>query len=152
MAPLRNAYFNLLQAICFGTNFNCMFNRSSIAAEQDSAEENVLKHLREFYNERDSSGVVKESLKWKTLFYNRQVIYLSVSVRSDRSWNSWKSFRPVNNQENTVASNRSELFIGKSSGCRRHKSPVLQFFPHPNDEGPSRWTCWNCSLCVLRRL
>ena len=85
----------------------------------------VFKHFREFYNERDKSGAGKESLKWKTLFYDRQVIHLFVSVSSYRSWNRWKYFRPVNDQENPVASNRSELFIGKFSGCRCSVTSLL---------------------------
>ena len=79
------------------------------------------------------------SLKWKTLFYDRQVFDLFVNVSSYRIWNRWKYFRPVNNQENPVASNHSELFIGKSSGCRCYKSPVLWFLPHPNDLQKRNW-------------
>jgi len=126
MTSFRKAYFNLLQAICFGTNFNVqqIFNRYQVTSLNISGNSTTNETIVE---------LVKEASNGKLSSYDRQVIDLFVSVSSYRSWNRWKYFSPVNNQENPVASNRSELFIGKSSGCRCYKSPVLWFLPHPND-------------------
>ena len=55
-------------------------------------------------------------------------------------------------KKNSDTSHCAELFAGKSGGRRHNEFGVLLFFPHPTNDGPSRWSCWKCSLYILCQL